>query len=92
MKLSYPKPGVIQVNQFSLVLNSESKVLRDTSESTDLPQLDFNFEPLANIDSKEKNDVIDIIAICESIGHLQDVILKNNVDILKSYLKLINFR
>ncbi len=86
-----PKPGVVQTNRLSLFWNNESEVVRDTDPSVMLmPELKFDFEPLANFDLKKKNDVIDIIAICESYGPVQDQILRNNVLGRKRQLSLVD--
>lgn len=77
MRIADPFPGVVQINKFQLICNESTRIVPDTINRMDLPQLSFDFEPISSIDFKNKNDLIDIIAICDSYGPLVPVTLKN---------------
>lgn len=78
------------MNKFTLVCNHDTRIVRDAIRDDDLPYLTFDFEPLTNIGSKEKDDVVDIIGIVSSYGPLQDVELRNNAAGMKRELKLVD--
>lgn len=80
--------GVVKTNQHTLTCTGTTKVLLD--HRNDLPRLSFNFESLSAVDVKEKNDVMDVIGICHSIGPAVNVTLTNSEEGLKRELKLID--
>lgn len=89
-KLSDPIPGVIHVNRMQLRTNGSTSIVPDIANRIDLPHLSFHFEPLGNVDFKEKYEVMDILAICESYGPMEDVTLKKSAEGKKRELYLVD--
>lgn len=55
-----------------------------------IPNLAFDFKPLESVDSMQKNEMVDIIAVCESYGIVQDILLRNNIPGKKRELCLVD--
>lgn len=45
------------------------------SRGSDIPELGFNFKSIASVNRKNKNKMVDILAICERYGQLLPVTL-----------------
>lgn len=84
------KQGVGQINRLELMCSSGSKVERVVGSVSTIPYLTFNFQPLETVYSMAKNEMVDIIAICESYGSVEDTPLKHNIMGIKRELNLID--
>lgn len=84
-----PKQGVGQVNRVELICSGESRVQR-VADVSKIPNLKFNFQPLETVDKMRKNEMVDVIAICESYGGVEDTPLKSNIMGQKRELNLVD--
>lgn len=61
-----------------MISNESTSIVLDLVNRIDLPHLSFDFEPLANIHLKHKDEVVDFLAICESYGPMEDLIINSD--------------
>lgn len=79
---------VVKTNNLTLKCNKNTEIIR--FDVPYFPKLTFQFEPLASVDHRHKNETIDVIAICQEYGPVVEVKLSSSVQGQKRELVLID--
>ena len=58
-------------NDYEMNLTGDSEIIPCHDNEKDIPTLQFDFQPIGDIEKKEKNDMMDVLGIVKSCGDLQ---------------------
>ncbi|KAL6556466.1 hypothetical protein OROGR_005754 [Orobanche gracilis] len=75
-------------NDHEITLDSNSTVQPCFDDDRSIPQQQFHFRPISDIERLENNSVIDVIAIVSSISPSSSIMRKNGTETLKRTLQL----
>ncbi|XP_060826818.1 replication protein A 70 kDa DNA-binding subunit isoform X2 [Bombus pascuorum] len=78
-------------NDYEMTLTGDSEIIPCHDIGDKIPTLQFDFIPINNIEQKEKNDIIDVLAIVKSRGDLQMLVSRTTgKDMKKRDINLID--
>ncbi|XP_043581968.1 replication protein A 70 kDa DNA-binding subunit [Bombus pyrosoma] len=78
-------------NDYEMSLTGDSEIIPCHDIGDKIPTLQFDFIPINNIEQKEKNDIIDVLAIVKSRGDLQMLVSRTTgKDMKKRDINLID--
>lgn len=78
-------------NDYEMSLTGDSEIIPCHDMGDTIPSLQFDFIPINNIEQKEKNDIIDVLAIVKSRGDLQMLVSRTTgKDMKKRDINLID--
>ncbi|KAL9177359.1 hypothetical protein ABFS82_01G053300 [Erythranthe guttata] len=75
-------------NDHEIMLDSTSTIQACFEDDTSIPQQQFHFRPISDIEGLENNSVIDVIAIVTSISPSSSIMRKNGMETQKRTLQL----
>lgn len=78
------------IHKYSLTCTGQTKIIPCHKGPNDIPYISFDFKPIANVHGMDKNEMIDVLAICEEYGECQDVTLKGGFPGRKRELWLVD--
>ncbi|KAK1118340.1 hypothetical protein K0M31_015043 [Melipona bicolor] len=64
-------------NDYEMTLTGDSEIIPCHDAGNDIPSLQFDFIPISDIEQKQANDIIDVLAIVKSCGDLQMLVSRN---------------
>ncbi|KAG4067655.1 hypothetical protein HA402_005427 [Bradysia odoriphaga] len=67
------------ISDYNITCNEETIIRPCILGPLQIPRLKFNFQPISNVEHMAKDDIIDVIAICESFGEVENKRLANGV-------------
>ncbi|XP_017888998.1 replication protein A 70 kDa DNA-binding subunit [Ceratina calcarata] len=71
-------------NEYEMTLTGDSEVIpHHESDDDSIPSLQFNFETIDKIETKQSNDIMDVLAIVKSSGDVQHLTSRNSGKELK---------
>ncbi|XP_037043337.1 replication protein A 70 kDa DNA-binding subunit-like isoform X2 [Bradysia coprophila] len=78
VKLSDPTKTP-HISEYNITCNEETIIRPCILGPFQIPRLKFNFQPISNVEHMTKDDIIDVIAICESFTEVENKRLANGV-------------
>ncbi|XP_031498766.1 replication protein A 70 kDa DNA-binding subunit A [Nymphaea colorata] len=75
-------------NDWEIFLDSTSKVDRCPDEDVSIPQQNFSFRPINEIENMENASVVDVIGVLVSVGQCVTILRKNGMETLRRILTL----
>ncbi|XP_058491001.1 replication protein A 70 kDa DNA-binding subunit [Solea solea] len=76
-------------NDYEMTLNGETTVI-PCEDNCDVPMVQCDFVPIADLESREKDAVIDVIGVCKSVDELTRLTTKANKEVSKRTLSLMD--
>ncbi|KAE8622260.1 hypothetical protein XENTR_v10005168 [Xenopus tropicalis] len=77
-------------NDYEMTFNSETSVI-PCDDSADVPMVQFEFVPIGELESKNKDTVLDIIGICKNAEEVTKVTIRsNNREVSKRNINLMD--
>ncbi|XP_029373361.1 replication protein A 70 kDa DNA-binding subunit isoform X2 [Echeneis naucrates] len=76
-------------NDYEMTLNGESTVI-PCEDSCDVPMVQCSFVPIAELENKEKDAVIDVIGVCKSVEEVTRLTTKSSREVSKRTLNLMD--
>ncbi|XP_041439246.1 replication protein A 70 kDa DNA-binding subunit-like [Xenopus laevis] len=77
-------------NDYEMTFNSETSVI-PCDDSADVPTVQFEFVPIGELESKNKDTVLDIIGICKNVEEVTKVTIRsNNREVSKRNIHLMD--
>ncbi|XP_053313074.1 replication protein A 70 kDa DNA-binding subunit [Spea bombifrons] len=77
-------------NDYEMTFNSETSVI-PCDDASDVPTVQFEFVPIADLESKNKDTLLDVIGICKSFDDVTKVTIKsNNREVSKRTIHLMD--
>nr|XP_012139145.1 PREDICTED: replication protein A 70 kDa DNA-binding subunit isoform X2 [Megachile rotundata] len=64
-------------NDYEMTLTGDTEIIPCHDGGNEIPTLQFNFQPISDVETKEKNEYIDVIAIVKSCADLQLLTSRN---------------
>ncbi|XP_039303739.1 replication protein A 70 kDa DNA-binding subunit isoform X2 [Solenopsis invicta] len=58
-------------NDYEMSVTSDTGIVPCHDNSNDIPTLQYNFSPISQVESKEKNDLLDVLGVVTTIGDVQ---------------------
>lgn len=78
-------------NDYEMSFNPDTTVVPCEESSTSIPMLQFDFVPIGNIESIEKDNYIDVIGVCKSSSDVQTFVARTtNKELVKRDIKLVD--
>lgn len=75
-------------NEYEITLDSASTVELCPDEDDSIPQQQFSFKPISDVESTESNSILDVIGIVTSISPSVSIMRKNGMETQKRSLSL----
>ncbi|CAH2219942.1 replication A 70 kDa DNA-binding subunit [Pelobates cultripes] len=77
-------------NDYEMTFNNETSVI-PCEDSSDVPTVQFEFVPIGDLESKNKDTLLDVIGICKSFDDVTKVTIKsNNREVSKRTINLMD--
>ncbi|CAJ0956924.1 unnamed protein product [Ranitomeya imitator] len=77
-------------NDYEMTFNSETTVI-PCDDSSDVPTVQFQFVPISELESKNKDTLLDVIGVCKSFEEVAKVTIKsNNREVSKRTIHLMD--
>uniref|UniRef100_A0AAY4EVM4 Replication protein A subunit n=1 Tax=Denticeps clupeoides TaxID=299321 RepID=A0AAY4EVM4_9TELE len=67
-------------NDYEMTLNGESTII-PCDDCQDVPMLQCDFVPIAELESREKDSILDVIGICKSVEDVTRITTKNSREV-----------
>ncbi|XP_043289884.1 replication protein A 70 kDa DNA-binding subunit isoform X2 [Venturia canescens] len=64
-------------NQYEMTMTNDTEVVACHDEVDDIPAISFDFQPLSEVETKEKNTVMDVLGIVKSYDDVQTLVARN---------------
>lgn len=78
-------------NDYEMTFNPDTTISPCEDSASSIPMLQFDFVPIANIESIEKDTCIDIIGVCKSASDVQTFVARTtNKELIKRDIKLVD--
>ncbi|XP_015606859.1 replication protein A 70 kDa DNA-binding subunit [Cephus cinctus] len=61
-------------NDYEMTLTNDSEIIPCDDASTDIPTIQYNFCPISEVESKAKDELIDVIGVCKSYNDVQTLV------------------
>ncbi|CAN6469440.1 unnamed protein product [Victoria cruziana] len=75
-------------NDWEILLDSSSTVDRCPDDDESIPQQNFSFRPINEIESMENTSLVDVIGVVVSVGQCVTILRKNGMETLRRVLTL----
>nr|XP_015223269.1 PREDICTED: replication protein A 70 kDa DNA-binding subunit [Lepisosteus oculatus] len=76
-------------NDYEMTLNNETAII-PCEDAEDVPLMQFEFIPIAELENKEKDVVVDVIGICKSFDEVSKITTKANREVSKRTINLMD--
>ncbi|XP_061575582.1 replication protein A 70 kDa DNA-binding subunit [Cololabis saira] len=76
-------------NDYEMTLNGESSII-PCDDSSDVPMMQCDFVSIGDLESREKDAVVDVIGVCKSVDELTRLTTKTNREVSKRTLSLMD--
>uniref|UniRef100_A0A8C7YYS6 Replication protein A subunit n=1 Tax=Oryzias sinensis TaxID=183150 RepID=A0A8C7YYS6_9TELE len=76
-------------NDYEMTLNGESTIL-PCEESGDVPMMQCDFVPIGDLESRDKDAIVDVIGVCKSVDEVTRLTTKTNREVSKRSLSLMD--
>ncbi|XP_028818893.1 replication protein A 70 kDa DNA-binding subunit isoform X1 [Denticeps clupeoides] len=76
-------------NDYEMTLNGESTII-PCDDCQDVPMLQCDFVPIAELESREKDSILDVIGICKSVEDVTRITTKNSREVSKRNIHLMD--
>ena len=60
-------------NDYEMTLSNESQIAACNEETEEIPTLQFNFVPISTVESKQKDELIDVLGIVKTCSDVQSL-------------------
>lgn len=78
-------------NDYEMTFTPETTILPCEESETSIPMLQFDFVPIASIESLDKDAVVDIIGVCKFAADVQSFVARTtNKECIKREVKLVD--
>jgi len=65
-------------NDYEMTMTGDTQVVPCHENTDDIPTLQFDFCPISQVESKEKNDIIDVLGVVTSVNDVQHIVQRAN--------------
>ncbi|KAG7484777.1 hypothetical protein MATL_G00054340 [Megalops atlanticus] len=76
-------------NDYEMTLNGESTII-PCEDSQDVPMVQCDFVSIADLESRDKDAIIDVIGVCKSVDEVSRITTKNNREVSKRTVNLMD--
>ncbi|XP_034556772.1 replication protein A 70 kDa DNA-binding subunit [Notolabrus celidotus] len=76
-------------NDYEMTLNGESTII-PCEDSTDVPMVQCDFVSIGDLESREKDAIIDVIGVCKSVDEVTRLTTKSNKEVSKRTVDLMD--
>lgn len=76
-------------NDYEMTLNGETNII-PCEDSTDVPMVQCDFVSIADLESREKDSIIDVIGVCKSVEDVTRITTKNSREVSKRNIQLMD--
>uniref|UniRef100_A0A8C8ELU6 Replication protein A subunit n=1 Tax=Oncorhynchus tshawytscha TaxID=74940 RepID=A0A8C8ELU6_ONCTS len=76
-------------NDYEMTLNGESTII-PCEDTQDVPMVQCNFISIADLETREKDAILDVIGVCKSVADVTRLTTKNNREVSKRTLNLMD--
>ncbi|XP_056613612.1 replication protein A 70 kDa DNA-binding subunit [Triplophysa dalaica] len=76
-------------NDYEMTLNGETSII-PCEDSADVPMLQCDFVSIADLESREKDSIVDVIGVCKSVEDVTRITTKNSREVSKRNIQLID--
>ncbi|XP_051963145.1 replication protein A 70 kDa DNA-binding subunit isoform X2 [Xyrauchen texanus] len=76
-------------NDYEMTLNGETSII-PCEDSHDVPMLQCNFISIADLESREKDTIVDVIGVCKTVEDVTRIMTKNSREVSKRNIQLID--
>jgi replication factor A1 len=78
-------------NEYEMSLSNDTVIEPCNDDVSDLPEVNFQFVTIANLEKRDKDSLVDVIGICKSNGDLQNLVSRTtNRDLKKRDFVLVD--
>ncbi|KAG9351622.1 hypothetical protein JZ751_022873 [Albula glossodonta] len=76
-------------NDYEMTLNGETTII-PCEDSQDVPMVQCDFISIADLESRDKDAIIDVIGVCKSVDEVSRITTKNNREVSKRTINLMD--
>ncbi|KAI1903264.1 hypothetical protein AGOR_G00025420 [Albula goreensis] len=76
-------------NDYEMTLNGETTII-PCEDSQDVPMVQCDFVSIADLESRDKDAIIDVIGVCKSVDEVSRITTKNNREVSKRTINLMD--
>lgn len=76
-------------NDYEMTLNGESSII-PCEDSCDVPMVQCDFVSIGDLETKEKDAVVDVIGVCKTVEQVTRLTTKSNREVTKRTLELMD--
>ncbi|XP_041664731.1 replication protein A 70 kDa DNA-binding subunit [Cheilinus undulatus] len=76
-------------NDYEMTLNGESTII-PCEDSSDVPMVQCDFVSIGDLESRERDSVIDVIGVCKGVGEVTRQTTKSNREVSKRTIDLMD--
>ncbi|KAM6910908.1 replication protein A 70 kDa DNA-binding subunit-like isoform 2-T2 [Lycodopsis pacificus] len=76
-------------NDYEITLHAQSSIV-PCDDSQDIPVLHCDFVPIAELENRDKDAIIDVIGVCKSADDVSRITMKNSREVSKRVLNLMD--
>ncbi|KAI7800786.1 replication protein A 70 kDa DNA-binding subunit [Triplophysa rosa] len=76
-------------NDYEMTLNGETSII-PCEDSADVPMLQCDFVSIADLESRGKDSIVDVIGVCKSVEDVMRITTKNSREVSKRNIQLID--
>ncbi|KAM9801677.1 replication protein A 70 kDa DNA-binding subunit [Neosynchiropus ocellatus] len=76
-------------NDYEMTLNGESTII-PCEDSSEVPMVQCDFVSIAELENKEKDNILDVIGVCKSVDEVTRLTTKANREVSKRTLNLMD--
>ncbi|KAI5626710.1 replication protein A 70 kDa DNA-binding subunit, partial [Silurus asotus] len=76
-------------NDYEMTLNGESTII-PCDDNHDVPMVQCDFVSIADLDSREKDAILDVIGVCKSVEDVTRITTKNSREVSKRNIQLMD--
>uniref|UniRef100_UPI0037E8354A replication protein A 70 kDa DNA-binding subunit n=1 Tax=Semicossyphus pulcher TaxID=241346 RepID=UPI0037E8354A len=76
-------------NDYEMTLNGESTII-PCEDSSDVPMVQCDFVSIADLESREKDAIIDVIGVCKNVDEVTRLTTKSNKEVSKRTVDLMD--
>ncbi|XP_062329579.1 replication protein A 70 kDa DNA-binding subunit [Osmerus eperlanus] len=76
-------------NDYEMTLNGDSSIV-PCEDSTDVPMVQCDFVSIADLETREKDSVLDVIGVCKSVDEVTRLTTKTSREVSKRTLNLMD--
>uniref|UniRef100_A0A3Q4BH98 Replication protein A subunit n=1 Tax=Mola mola TaxID=94237 RepID=A0A3Q4BH98_MOLML len=76
-------------NDYEMTLNGDSSII-PCDDSCDLPMVQCDFIPISDLESRDKDAIVDVIGVCKGVDEVTRLTTKTNREVSKRTLNLMD--